>query len=483
VKKLIFVLFTMLLLSCTPVFAANYIVTIDDIDEAEGYELEPLLPDAGLYLTDEATAELLYSNGIAVSIEEDAPLVIPEPTDDSVTNSDNSVLNAYSAYNDTYYKEEVYFDQLKINEYIDTYNPSGDVRIAVIDTGVNKNHAEFANTKFETGKNYVTGSTDTTDSYGHGTLVTSIIAAGANNGIGLTGISPNSTIVPLVVMSKVNGQTVSSVSYLIKAMVDAVDTYDCDIINISMGITEGDSVLNSAAQYAIKKGAIVISSAGNSGEDSDSSVASALSYPASSEGVISVGATDSAYNRATYSQKNEQVDVVAYGGSLHLASNTSNSTYLYAKGTSFSAPVITGITALFISNHKVSPADYSRILKAAAVDIGELGKGDYMGYGMPDCMAMEDVYTYNADVYISNLYEKSDGTVNVKVASSGSVDTAKLVVASFKDGCMDSYTLYDLSFTDDFAYVSLPSMPKSGTRMFVINNLSGLESLSEVVEY
>jgi subtilisin family serine protease len=286
-------------------------------------------------------------------------------------------------------------------------------------------------------------------------------------------------------MSKVNGQTVSSVSYLIKAMADAVDTYDCDIINISMGVTDSDceSVLNSAAQYAINKGVIVISSAGNSGDNSDSSVASALSYPASLKGVISVGATDSAYNRAAYSQKNERVDVVAYGGTLHLASNTSNNGYSTGKGTSFSAPVITGITALFISNHNVSPADYSRILKAAAVDIGELGNGDYMGYGMPDCMAMEDVYTYNADVYISNVYEKSDGTVNVKVASSGSVDTAQLVVASFKDGCMDSYTLYDLSFTDDFAYVSLPSMPQSGARMFVINNLSGLESLSDVVEY
>jgi subtilisin family serine protease len=474
----------MLLLGCTQVFAADYIITVDDTESVENYNLEPLIPEAGVYLTDKDTAYKLYDEGIAQSVEENTPLEIPtEPIYDDVKSENNSTLNALSTYNDTYYSEQLYYDSLKIRDYIDTYEPSGDVRIAVIDTGINRDHNEFANAKIETGGNFVTNSTDTTDYYGHGTLVTGIIAAGANNGIGIAGISPNSTIVPLVAMSKINGESVGTVASLINAMTAAVDTYDCDIINISLGVTDGYYAVDKAAQYAVKKGAIVISAAGNSGSDTDSTVASALSYPASSDGVISVGALDKSGDRAAYSQKNSRVDVVAYGGPMHLVSNAGVNTYSSVSGTSFSAPIITGMTALFISRHHVTPETYNTIIKAAATDIGDLGRGDYMGYGVPDCMAMEELYTYNQSVYISPLYVKSNGTVNFKAVSDGTVDKAQLVIAEYKNGYMTSYSISDLTFDDGYAYINLPSEPSKGSRLFIIDSLNGLKSLSEVVEY
>jgi subtilisin family serine protease len=266
-------------------------------------------------------------------------------------------------------------------------------------------------------------------------------------------------------------------------MIAAVDTYDCDVINISLGVTDGYYAVDKAAQYAVKKGAIVISAAGNSGSDSDSTVASALSYPASSDGVISVGALDKTGNRAAYSQKNSRVDVVAYGGPMHLVSNSGVNTYSYLSGTSFSAPVITGITALFISRHHVTPEAYNSIIKGAATDIGDLGRGDYMGYGMPDCMAMEELYAYNQSVYISPMYVNSDGSVNFKAVSDGTVDKAQLVIAEYENGYMTSYSVKDLTFEDDYAYLTLPSEPAKGSRLFIISSLSELKSLSEVVEY
>jgi subtilisin family serine protease len=484
-RKFVVTLLVVMSALVAPVYAADYMVTVKDKAVAEEYSLEPVMPDEGVYLAEESVARELYQKGYITESAEDRPLYIP---DDEIVyeNEEQKTTGGLSAfansYNDTYYSEELYFDQLGIKDYIDTYKPTGKVRIAVVDTGINKSHTDFANTTFEAGYNYVMSSNDTTDKYGHGTLVTGVIASGVNDGSGMAGIAPNATIVPLVAMTKDDsGDQVGTSSTLIQAIVAAVDDYNCKIITCSLG-TEGDSsYINKAVAYAIKKGAIVIAAAGNDGASTTVATATALNYPASSPGAISVGATDSSMKKASYSQKNDRVDVVAFGGKLHMPSNTSNTAYMYAWGTSFAAPVVTGAVALFVSNHpNLTAAECRSILRASAKDVGELGSGDYMGSGMPDMLAMEDVYSENVynSTYISPIY---NGHIKVFSADS-SLTSAVLVAARFKNGIMTDYTLTDLSFSGNLAYTS--DTPPTGytTRYFVIKSLDTMQSLSSVRE-
>jgi hypothetical protein len=455
-------------------------VIVEDKNIADKYELEPLIDEAGIYLTDEAVAKELYQKGYASEIEKDKPLYIPDDDLETVEQP-TDVLSAMSdGYNDPYYSEEVYFEQMGIKDYIDTYNPSGKVRIAVVDTGVNRSHVAFTNADIETGYNYVTNSTDTTDNYGHGTMVTGVIVSGANDGIGGAGIAPNATIVPLVSMTKVNGVAYGTAATLVKALEAAVNDYSCKIISSSLGTTGESQVINAAVSYAVSKGAIVIASAGNDGASSNTSTAAAYNYPASSPYAISVGATDANMNRASYSQKNDRVDVATFGGKLHLPSNTSLSGYSQTQGTSFSAPAVTGVTALFVSRHpNITPYEYRSILRAAAKDIGELGNGDYMGCGMPDMLAMEEVYNeseYNS-TYISPIYNG-----HIKVFSDGSLTKAVLVAARFKNNVMVDYKLSELTFNGDLAYVQDTTTSGYTTRYFVIDSLDTMQSLSAVRE-
>lgn len=471
-----------LVLYTVPVCGANYIVTVKEGADVSGWNIEPVFEEIGLFIADEITAKELYAKGLASSITEDKPLLLPEvPVENEQCYESSELVPMLLDFNDTYYNEEYYFSQCGIKDYMDTYNPSGKVRIAVIDTGVNKQHLEFVNANIETGYNFVTDTTDTTDLFRHGTMVTGVLAATANNGMGMAGVAPDATIVPLVAMTKVDGVTKGTGAHLLLAMRAAVDTYDCKIISTSLGVTSGYSEINKVVKYAESKGVIVISAAGNSGTNSDSGIASQLSYPASSPCAISVGAIDANYNRAAYSQKNERVDVATFGGMLTMPSISGVSSYVRANGTSFSTPVVAGITALFVSNHPdITPEEYRRILKGGAMDIGISGGSDFMGAGMPDMMAMEKMYNDSNPVFISPVYKGE--SVNIKLAANADISEALLVATGFDNGFMTSYTLTPVTFTDGIACISGTDCV-SVFKYFVLNSLDSMQSFSSAVEY
>ena len=466
----------------TCAFGADYMVTLKDSAETSDMGLEPVLEEKNIYLCDKEKAEELYSEGEALSISKDEPLILPDFDNSSDFEDNSTVFSMAAGYNDPYYSNEIYYEQMGIKDYIDTYKPTGEVRIAVIDTGINRDHIDFASSKIETGYNFITDSTDTNDAYRHGTMVASLICAAANDSVGVAGIAPKATVVPLVALTKINGENKGTTSTLIKAIRAASEQYNCKIITTSLGVTSDTPEMKAAIDYALSNGIIVIAAAGNSGNDSDTSVASALSYPASYEGVISVGATDSNYNRASYSQRNTAVDVVAFGGNLTMPSNTSTNRYVSLKGTSFSTPVIAGITALFISVHPdILPEEYSYVLKASARDLGGLGTADYMGYGMPDCMEMESAYKNfkESGIYISPIYNYSFLTTlcaNIKICTKSNVEKAQLVVLYNNR----SYDISEISFNNGFAWVTTDMIQEGGVRCFVIESTENLKSLSDV---
>ena len=104
------------------------------------------------------------------------------------------------------------------------------VIVAVIDTGIDISHPDLKN-KVISGVDIVNGDSAAMDDNGHGTYVSGIIAAEANNSIGIAGISWKSRLMPVKVLTA-SGE--GSYSDLIEGIIYAVD-HGARILNLSLG--------------------------------------------------------------------------------------------------------------------------------------------------------------------------------------------------------------------------------------------------------
>ena len=258
------------------------------------------------------------------------------------------------------------------------------VRVAVIDSGVSTVNGDFDPDRLLAGKNTANEASSTEDSGGHGTLVAGIIGAAKDNGVGIAGIAPNVTIVPL----KTFTDTTVHVGAVANAFYAAVDEFDCDVINYSYGIKTSTQAYHDMVKYAVSKGVIVICSAGNEGS-------STLHYPAAFDEVIAVGSVNSAMECSTFSQHNSSVFVTAPGEKITSLGLDPESVRT-ASGTSLSAPHVAALAALLKEAHpEMTTADFKEILKTSCLDLGDEGYDEYYGWGLiqiPEAIRAADEY-------------------------------------------------------------------------------------------
>jgi subtilisin family serine protease len=255
---------------------------------------------------------------------------------------------------------------------------SPDVVIAVCDTGVATDHEDLKN-KIISGYNFISDNNDTYDDHGHGTFVASIAAAETNNGIGMSGVSWNSMIIPIKVMNN-NGKG----SYLqIAAGIRYAADNGAKVINLSVGGENPSFILEDACKYAFEKGCIIVAASGNT--------ASAVLYPAAYDKYcIAVGASDYNDEIACFSNFGESIDVVApgvavFGAVYNPETPEKLSNYGWDTGTSFAAPFVSGAVALLLSYKPFLSTDMAmNLLKITADDVNSdtyPGVDIYMGYG------------------------------------------------------------------------------------------------------
>jgi subtilisin family serine protease len=137
------------------------------------------------------------------------------------------------------------------------------VRIALIDTGVDLDKGLLDPSKVLPGTNYVFPGAGTDDLVGHGTRVAGIILGTVDGR--LAGAAPDAKLVPLVFYSKYSSGVIKNggLEVLCRAIYDAVDNWDCKVINLSLAILVDEESLRNAMAYAEKKGVIVVSAVGN----------------------------------------------------------------------------------------------------------------------------------------------------------------------------------------------------------------------------
>ena len=190
------------------------------------------------------------------------------------------------------------------------------VKIAVLDTGT-PNHPDIK----------VSGSASMVPGYhidtqGHGTHVCGITSAIAGNGMGVAGIAPEAELYTCAVL---NGNGSGTASQIAKGIRWAVDEAKADIINMSLGMAASplSPVIVTAAEYAARKGVIMIAAAGND--------AGRVSQPACLDQVIAVAAVDENKNRAGFSNFGKQVEFAS--GGVQVYSTFLNNGYAKLSGT------------------------------------------------------------------------------------------------------------------------------------------------------
>ncbi len=252
---------------------------------------------------------------------------------------------------------------------------SGNVIIAVVDSGVSLDHPEFAG-RVLPGYDFVNNDNDPSDDQGHGTHVAGIAAAGLNNGIGMAGICGNCKILPVKVLNNYNTGLWSDVAAGITYAAD----HGAKVINLSLGGTSDSQAVHDAVRYATEKGALVVAAAGNDGSNE-------LFYPAAYTETVAVAATD--YHDAHWSLSNygNFIDVAAPGVAIYstLWTADAGNSYGYKSGTSMAAPQVSGIAGLLFSQDgSRTNADVRQLLTSTADDLGDPGWDPYFGYGRVD---------------------------------------------------------------------------------------------------
>ena len=309
----------------------------------------------------------------------------------------------------SYSTHQAYIPQIHVNDAWNETAGSQSVTVAVLDTGVDLDHPDLSGNIWNN-SDEITGNGIDDDKNGyiddrngydfvnnnaspnpkvdngsfneagmhHGTVVAGLIGAVGNNAVGITGVNWDTSIMAVRVLNSDGQGEIFNIAQGIRYATDN----GADVINMSLSGFAESQGLNDAIDYAYSKGSVVIAAAGNAaigafGENIDI----VQTYPACSDNgenqVIAVAALDSNDKKAAFSDYGTKcIDMSAPGVDLYSTQtidpgNGLNVAYGSGwSGTSFSAPLVSGVAALLLSeNPSLSNKQIGEILIASGDNV------------------------------------------------------------------------------------------------------------------
>jgi lantibiotic leader peptide-processing serine protease len=312
------------------------------------------------------------------------------------------------------------------------------VDVGILDSGVDATHPDFldssgtSNVDCARARDFVPAGPGVgvpgacTDNQFHGTHVAGTVAARAN-GIGVVGVAPNVTLVPVKVCDSEGYCYASSVVEGITYAGDA----QLDVINMSFYVDDDEfhestefkcnddpamralrRAVERAVQYARSQGVTPVAALGNSDQDLAHPVDpetgepipnSCEVVPAETQGVVGTTALGASQEKAGYSNYGAgPADVAAPGGNgttgdctTTILSTIPGGLYACIQGTSMASPHAAGVAALIVSQYgtvgpdgdvRMSPQRVAALLQGTAVDIGLRGYDECFGQGRIDAL-------------------------------------------------------------------------------------------------
>jgi subtilisin family serine protease len=244
----------------------------------------------------------------------------------------------------------------------------------------------------------------------HGTHVAGIVAA-SSNGLGVVGLAPEATIMPVKLMSTSGVMTASSIY---GGIVYAVDN-GASVINLSLGTAPNTArslatTIETGIAYARSRGVTVVAAAGNSAVDIGVQPVWPANYSLYYDNVITVAATTNRDTRASFSNYGAPVTIAAPG--LHLYSTLPGSTWGYMSGTSMAAPVVAGAVADLLASPLASAPSAARARLAGTAASTSVGPRLDLGaaLGGNDTRSVRAVYE-GADALVPDTV----GTLGIRL--------------------------------------------------------------------
>lgn len=240
----------------------------------------------------------------------------------------------------------------------------------------------------ESGEFYAPGS--------HGTHVAGIIAAEANNAIGIAGVGScgDNGIIELIPIDVLENGGSGSIGYIVCGL-EYARKCECSVINISLGAKKNDSdeetiIFDEIMREMYNYNITTVASAGNTMKsydengkliEKDSIGKYDLCVPGCLETTIGVINTMKDGNVADSSCRGLSYDICAPGTSIY--STISSGKYQSKTGTSMASPVVAGIVGLLYGiNIDLKPSEVKDILCSTATDLYESGADKESGYGL-----------------------------------------------------------------------------------------------------
>lgn len=369
-----------------------------------------------------------FAYGIAVYTTMNPEDIIRESQ--SAITSDNPTLylnRIYGLYETEILQEQIGLTEVNASEIQSTFvqyhlneldvesaweiSTGENVKVAIIDTGVDIDHKELADGISENSYNsytQVVGLDAVDDDHGHGTHVSGIIAATMNDYSGVYGVAPNVEL--LIIKADRPSDNNFELASLLRAINYAVDQ-GADVINMSLGSSYLYGALEieqTTISSAVEAGVTIICAAGNDAYEH-------AGYPAAYEDTIAVSALNQGYEFASsYSNYGPEIDISAQGTGIY--STTLDNGYTSLSGTSMACPVVSGLVALIKSIHPdYSPEQIKQTLYDTAREAGDLGWDQYYGYGAINAYSA----VVDEDELLTVIYEYNDGytdCISIKVA-------------------------------------------------------------------
>lgn len=275
-----------------------------------------------------------------------------------------------------------------------TYSKN-DVVIAVIDTGIDGNHADLDGGKIIGWKDYVGSKTTPYDDNGHGTHVSSIAAGSGDANANYKGVAYGAALVGVKVLDKNGSGSMSTVDAGINWAISNKSTYNIRVINLSLGTSgssDGTDSTSLAVNNAVANGIAVAVAAGNSGPAKYT-----VGSPGAARDAITVGAMgdpgENGFFLADFSSRGPTADgrtkpdIAAPGYNITAAKANTTTSYVTYSGTSMATPFTAGVIGLMIdAKPTITPSTIKTTLMNTAQDWGpsgtdvDYGAGRLQGY-------------------------------------------------------------------------------------------------------
>ncbi|GAA4881155.1 S8 family serine peptidase [Saccharopolyspora cebuensis] len=228
------------------------------------------------------------------------------------------------------------------------------VRVAVLDTGMDLKHPDFAQRDIVTGT-FVDGQ-DVQDGHGHGTHVIGTACGPRTSEAGPGyGVASEASIYA----GKVLGDNGSGTDSGILSGIQWAISNGCAVVSMSLGAaTQPGQAYSQAfervARRAMERGTLIIAAAGNESQRSTGAIAP-VGHPANCPSIMAIGATDQQDQIADFSSGTVdqigQVDLVGPGVDVY-SSWPGAERYRKISGTSMATPHVAGLAALHAQQHK-----------------------------------------------------------------------------------------------------------------------------------